>query len=126
MFYRYFFILLLVNSAYAHSIKGSGVLANIAYNKVKQSIAVKFDFILDEDINQYDPRIKSLVYCAKSDRLSKIEISYHNHNAYDTANKLGLILSRLGLTVVKPKQLAINHTDEHVSRYVFVKINYIG
>jgi len=93
--------------------------------EIKQSIISKFDFLLDEDITESDPRIKSLVYSAKSYKDSKIEINYHNANAKEMADKLGLIFTRLDLSVLKPKQIPTNKMDKQsISRYVLVNINY--
>ena len=125
MFYRCLIIFLLACYAYSSALAESIAVANKSQTTMKQSITVKFDFILDEDINQDDPRVKSLVYCAKSYPQSKIEISYLNPNAHDVADKLGSIFTKLGLIVLKPKQTLDKNIDKNtISRHVMVRINY--
>ena len=125
MVYRCFMALLLANYTYSSPTATTTKVINAPGTEVKHSIAIKFDFIFDENINQDDPRIKSVVYCARSYAQSNVEISYFNPNARDAADKLGLVMTKLGIRVLKPKQLANDTINEPSrSRYVLVKINY--
>lgn len=58
------------------------------------SPAFYFDFILDEYITDNNPRLKSLIYSANSNKDSWIAISYHNPNAVDLARRLQSILTK--------------------------------
>jgi|GEM_PF-4510125 len=44
-------------------------------------LVTKFDLIVDEDVNNDDPRIKSIVYSAKSYKQGWVTIYYVNPNA---------------------------------------------
>lgn len=86
------------------------------------SIVIKFDLIVDEDINESDPRIKSIIYSAKSYRQSKIIINYTNPNANSLATHLAQIFVQQKLLVVKPRQIQSSGFDDN--RYVQVTIYY--
>jgi hypothetical protein len=82
----------------------------------------KFDLIVDEDIDNDDPRIKSIVYSASSYQQSKIMIYYVNPNAKVLATKLVQILTKQHLLVFKLEQIQSSTLADN--KYVQVIINY--
>lgn len=83
----------------------------------------KFDLIVDEDVSDNDPRLKSIIYSAKSYKNSQISISYYNPNAATLATHLASIIAGHGVTVLKPTTL-VNSQYESDSHHVFVTIIY--
>lgn len=112
---------LIINFTYAKDDVKNKIVASNVINSMP--IITKFDFIVDEDITDNDPRIKSIIYSAKSDKNSHINIAYYNPNAEKTATKLAFILEGHGLLVLKPKVLN-NSNQNSDSHYVFVSILY--
>jgi len=108
-------LLFLLNFIIINSYAGSGIPVT------KNSVVTKFDFIVDEDINNDDPRIKSIVYSAKSYRTSKVMIYYVNPNAEILAAKLAQIFTNWHLLVFKPKQIQSTTSDDN--KYVQIIIN---
>ncbi len=86
----------------------------------KNLIVTKFDLIIDEDIGNDDPRIKSIIYSANSYKPSKIIINYVNPNAEVLANKLAQILINGHLQVVSPQKiLSIKPNDNKYVEVIF-------
>ena len=88
---------------------------------LRDQVTDKFDLIVDEDISDNDPRLKSIIYSAKSYKNSQVSISYYNPNAVTLATHLGSIIAGHGVTVLKPTIL-VNSQYESDSHYVFVTI----
>lgn len=86
------------------------------------SIVTKFDLIADEDINDTDVRVKSIIYSARSYKQSKIMINYANPNAEGLATKLAGIFSIHNLLVIRPKQILLSKPDDN--KFVQVTIYY--
>lgn len=86
------------------------------------SLVVKFDLIVDEDVDIQDPRIKSIIYSAKSYQQSRVMINYVNPNAQRLATKLAQIFVQQNLSVIRPKQVQLSGTDE--KKVVQVNIYY--
>lgn len=86
-----------------------------------QSIDVKFDLLLDEEVSLDDPRVKSIIYA--SNNKSKIAIVYSNPNAAILANKLAIIFTQQKLSVIKP-HLIDALKDHNLNKYVIVYIKY--
>ena len=87
-------------------------------NTPKQSIVMKFDLLIDEDVTIDDPRIKSIIY--SSNKKSLVKISFFNQNAKNVANKIYVILNTHRVLVSKPEF----GTDAQNTKYVLVWINY--
>ena len=87
-------------------------------NKQNQSIVMKFDLLMDENIDIDDPRIKSIIY--SSGKNKEIKISYFNPNAQIIANKIYLLLDSQKSSVSKPE----HSLDAKDKNYVLVWINY--
>ncbi len=96
----------------------SFVSAAEVIDKPKQSIVMKFDLLIDEEVTIDDPRIKSIIY--SSNKKSLVKISYFNQNAKNVANKIYGILDTHGVLVSKPEL----GTDLQNTKYVLVWINY--
>lgn len=88
----------------------------------KNLVVTKFDLIVDEDVNNDDPRIKSIVYSAKSYPSGRVIIYYVNPNAKVLATKLAQILTNQYLLVLKPTQIQSLTSDDN--KYVQITINY--
>lgn len=115
MLVRLFLLLISLSNVYADE----GLLISPG---LRHSIIIKFDLIVNDDIDENDPRIKSIVYSAKGDAKSKIYISYTNLNAENLALRLAQIFSKQNLLVLKPEYLLSNGTSNN--KYVSVMINY--
>ncbi len=87
-------------------------------DKPKQSIVMKFDLLIDEEVTIDDPRIKSIIY--GSNKKSLVKINYFNQNAKNVANKIYRILDMYGVSVSKPNF----GTDPQNKKYVLVWVNY--
>lgn len=65
----------------------------------------KFDFLLDENIDEDEPRLKSLIYVALHKKNTIIKITYLNTNALKFSESLAHILIEKGITVLNPQQI---------------------
>ena len=92
----------------------------VAHKLVKtESVSVKFDLILDEEITEDDPRIKSIMYSSR--QKSYVVINYYNINAEHLANKIAMILTQYKVILKKPELYYGNKVFE---KYIVVYIKY--
>ncbi len=91
---------------------------------LSHSIVIKFDLITDENISTDDPRVKSIIYSAKSYTGSKILVSYINPNAAELASRLAQVFMAQHLYVLKPQKLGLVVANNNDNKYVQVIINY--
>jgi len=103
-------------------INNNSVQSNNKYEiyNYRKSQTILFDILLDENITNEDPRLKSIIYVVKNSN-SLINIIYSNTNATELANRLAQILSISGIKVIKPSQINASSID---SKSVGVIINY--
>lgn len=86
------------------------------------SFSVKFDFLLDENIDDSDPRIKSIIYSMKSYGKSTVSINYSNSNANSLAQNLAQIFNQHKLLVLNPQ--LVSQSKEVDNKNVLVTIYY--
>jgi hypothetical protein len=91
-------------------------------NSYEKSPAILFDILLDEKVNENDPRVKSIIYITKSNPKNYIQISYTNPKAADFANNLAILFSSFNIKVQKPNYY--QSLSPQNLKNVSVKINY--
>lgn len=78
------------------------------------SIIVKFDLLLDEQITEDDPRVKSITYSVLMNQGSTIKIYYQNDNAKLLSSRLLKIFHDQGVIVVDKGQTSLIHDKKNV------------
>lgn len=81
------------------------------FNSHSQVSQYKFDFLLDENIDRGEPRLKSLIYVALHKKNTIIKITYLNPNALKFSESLANVLTQNGVTVLKPQQIFNSSPD---------------
>lgn len=83
-----------------------------------------FDILLDEKLDENDPRIKSIIYVAKQNPANSVLVSYTNPNAIELAGMVVSIMNRYGVKANPPQLLASQNKED--LKLIVVKIKYIA
>ena len=89
----------------------------------KTSYPITFDILLDEKIDENDPRLKTIIYVTQQREGNSLLISYTNPNASDLAARIVLIMNKYGITSNSPR--LIPSTGSADLKVVTVQIKYI-
>ncbi|MBP9742325.1 MAG: hypothetical protein KBD37_03105 [Burkholderiales bacterium] len=98
------------NSGYDTKLHGTE--ANILVES--GSLIVKFDLLLDEQITEDDPRIKSISYSILMNPGSTVKIYYQNDNAKFLSNTLLKMFHDQGIIAVDKGQTPLIHDKKNV------------
>ena len=86
-------------------------------------VAASFDILLDEKLDENDPRIKSIIYVAKQNTANSVMVSYTNPNAIELAGRVVSIMNRYTVPTNHPLLVTTETKDD--LKLVIVKIKYI-
>ena len=84
---------------------------------------IVFDILLDEKIDENDPRMKSIIYVTKQNSDNSILVSYTNPNASDLAGRIMSIMNQYGIKSNSPQLLPSVYAGD--LKLVVIKIKYI-
>lgn len=88
--------------------------------RIQNLVIAKFDLILDENVDDSDPRVKSIIYSTQSDKLNRVVVTYTNPNAGMLAARLAQFFTKHDLLVHKLKQEPLVIPSD--SKYVQISI----
>ncbi len=89
------------------------------------SQSMMFDFLIDENVTNNDPRIRSILYVANVNPGSLIEIIYVNPNAEVFANNIATIFKTYHAKALIPQMVTIQNPLPFQLRNVVVKLKYL-
>ena len=109
------------NSQISSKVVASQIAVN--QNYVITGPVAAFDILIDEKLDENDPRIKSIIYVAKQNLANSVLISYTNPNATELAQRILSIMNRYSIQTNRP-ELVVSQNKEDL-KLVVVKIKYI-